>query len=213
MAVVTQSGAVVRANRSLCQMLGYPRSELQALSCAHITHADDFQTDDQQRRRLAAADIGRYELVLRYVRKDGGSMWVRLAVAATQYGQAGNAHLIAVIEPVSAPVTRAGGTDESWLRQFGDSALSAVHEIGNSLTPLMLNTEMILEHANKQELRDSAHQIFKAARRIAFTLRRLRGLEIAPGVAYVGQSRMLDLRLIAPPEPRPEGDTENAASA
>jgi PAS domain S-box-containing protein len=201
MAVITSGGSVVRANRSLCQMLGFTRCELQALNCVDITHCDDFQTESQQRHRLAVADIGRYELVLRYVRKDGGAMWVRLAVAATRHSHGQNTHLIAVVEPVSAPVDRIAGTDESSVRHFGDAALAAIHEIGNSLTPLMLNTEMILEHAKKPELRDSAQEIFKAARRIAFTLRRLRGLKDGPAVAYVGQSRMLDLRLISPPGP------------
>jgi hypothetical protein len=99
------------------------------------------------------------------------------------------------------------------LRQFSDAALSAAHEIGNSLTPLMLNTEMILEHAKKRELRDSAHEIFKAARRIAFALRRLRGIEDGPAVAYVGQHRMLDLRLISPPPPALDEGSGDVASA
>jgi PAS domain S-box-containing protein len=213
MAVLSTSGNVVRANRSLCQLLGFSRGELQALSCVHIVHPDDLATDSQQRRRLAAANIGRYELVLRYVRKDGEQIWIRLAVAAMRRVPGQCTHLIAVMEPVASPAAPAATNGEAWLRQFSDAALSAAHEIGNSLTPLMLNAEMILEHAKKRELRDSAHQIFMAARRIAFTLRRLRGIEDRPAVAYVGQNRMLDLRLIAPPCSALEEETGEAASA
>jgi PAS domain S-box-containing protein len=198
MAVLSSGGNIVRANRSLCQMLGFTRGELQALSCVHVTHPEDFPTESEQRRRLSAADIGGYELVLRYVPKIGDAIWVRVAVAATRHGAGGETYLIASFEPAQAAhvCTPAKG---DWRRsQFGEAALAAVHEIGNSLTPLMLNVEMILEHAKKRELRESAHQIFKAARRIAFTLRRLRGIEDGPLVAYVGESRMLDLRLIEP---------------
>ena len=198
MAVLSSGGNIVRANRSMCQMLGFTRGELEALSCAQITHPEDFPTESEQRRRLAAADIGGYELVLRYVRKIGDAIWVRVAVAATRHGAGGETYLIATFEPAHAAhvCTPAKG---DWRRsQFGDAALAAVHEIGNTLTPLMLNVEMILEHAKKRELRESAQQIFKAARRIAFTLRRLRGIEDEPSVAYVGQSRMLDLRLLDP---------------
>jgi hypothetical protein len=49
------------------------------------------------------------------------------------------------------------------------------------------------------EISESANAIFKAARRIAFALRRLRGLEDVQSVAYVGQDRMLDLRTVPPP--------------
>ena len=198
MAIISSGGSIVRANRSMCQMLGFSRGELQALSCAHITHPEDFSTESEQRRRLAAADIGGYELVLRYVRKIGDAVWVRVAVAATRHGEAGETYLVATMEPAQAPdFCRPAKGD--WRRgQFGDAALAAVHEIGNSLTPLMLNVEMILEHAKKQELKESAQQIFKAARRIAFTLRRLRGIEDGPSVADGGVSRMLDLRLIEP---------------
>lgn len=201
MAVLATDGSVVRANRSLCQLLGFSRSELQKLSCVHFTHPSDFQTDSEQRRRLAAADIGRYELVLRYLRKEGEPVWVRVAVSATRRIPSGCTHLIASVERVAPPAgsaRRRRGDARS--RQLGDAALSAAHEIGNSLTPLMLNTEMILEHAKKRELRESAQQIFKAARRIAFSLRRLRGVDESSPVAYVGQHRMLDLRMIAPPE-------------
>src|SRR4051794_2829904 len=86
MAALSDGGNVGRANRSLCQLLGFTRKELEALSCVHITHPDDFPTESQQRRRLASADIGRYELMLRYVRKDGEPIWIRLSVAATRRG-------------------------------------------------------------------------------------------------------------------------------
>jgi len=200
MAVLAPDGSVTRANRSLCAMLDFTRAELEAMSCAHLIHPDDLPTECQQRRRLAAADIGRYELVVRCVRKDGAPIWVRLAVSATPRMRGKPANLIAAIEAVPSPTARiqSSGHDK-WPHQFGDATLAAVHEIGNCLTPLMVNIEMILEQAGKKELRESAHQIFKSARRIAFTLRRLRGLDDPPAVAYVGEQRMLDLRLLAPP--------------
>lgn len=198
MALVSSGGSIVRANRAMCQMLGFTRGELQALSCMHITHPEDFPTESEQRRRLVAADIGGYELVLRYVRKIGDAIWVRVAVAATRHTTCGETYLIATFEPAQAAHVYTPAKGNWRQNQFADAALAAVHEIGNTLTPLMLNVEMILEHAKKQELRESAQQIFKAARRIAFTLRRLRGIEDESSVAYVGQSRMLDLRLLDP---------------
>jgi PAS domain S-box-containing protein len=206
LALLTACGRVLRANRSLCQMLGFARCELQALSCAHITHPEDYPTEDNQRRRLASADIGRYELVLRYLRKNGDPIWVRVAVSSTVRKGNREAYLVAAVEPTPSPIVQARRTNEDqWLRQFGDAALAAVHEIGNTLTPLMLNAEMILEQARRKELRDSAQQVFKSARRIAFALRRMRGVDDCPKVAYVGDDRMLDLRLIEPPQAESSG--------
>jgi PAS domain S-box-containing protein len=199
LAVLSATGDILRANRSLCQMLGFTRGELQNLNCVHITHPDDLPTEAEQRRRLERADIGRYELVLRYLRKDGVPLWVRLAVSATRRKNV-ETSLIAAAEAVPCPITAHRNDDDQQLRQLGDAALSAAHEIGNTLTPLMLNTEMLLEQAKKKEIRDAAQQVFKAARRIAFVLRRMRGVEDAPKVAYVGADRLLDLSLIAPPE-------------
>jgi PAS domain S-box-containing protein len=200
-------GTIVQANRALCQMLGFSSGELQHLNSSDIMHADDLETEAEQRRRLIAADIGRYELVQRFVRKDGQNIWVRISVSATRRPCCEPSYLIAQVE--SAPLHNSadtGHTHDEWLARFGDATLSAIHEIGNSLTPLMVNTEMIVEQTRRADVRDSARQIFKAARRIAFALRRLRGIQDPHAVAYVGQDRMLDLRMVRPPLPPAAAD-------
>lgn len=214
MALIAAEGTIIQANRSLCRMLGFTKNELQALNSSDITHPDDLHTDVEQKRRLAAADIGRYELVQRYVRKGGAAIWVRLSVSGTRRNPGGPVDFIAQVES-AAPQDSADADDsqDSCLARFGDTTLSAFHEIGNSLTPLMLNAEMIVERSNNDDVRESAHQIFKAARRIAFTLRRLRGIQDGRPVAYLGQSRMLDLRMVAPPTTKEEALLREAGAA
>jgi PAS domain S-box-containing protein len=206
MALMAADGSIIQANRSLCRMLGFTRNELQGLNSSDITHADDLQTEVEQNRRLGAADIGRYELVQRYIRKNGEPIWVRLSVSATRRNPGGPVYFIAQVESVPPQnSTDAGDSHDAWLARFGDATLSAFHEIGNSLTPLMLNAEMIVEETKRTDIRESAHQIFKAARRIAFTLRRLRGIQDGKPVAYLGQNRMLDLRMVPPPAAPEQG--------
>jgi hypothetical protein len=72
---------------------------------------------------------------------------------------------------------------------------------------------MIIEETKRTDIRESAHQIFKAARRIAFTLRRLRGTQDVQPVAYLGESRMLDLRLVPPPTAHEAANARNATAA
>ena len=200
MALLARDGSVLNANRSLCHLLGYSIKELRALTLDAITHPDDVGTEIEQRHRLALSDISRYELVQRCVRKDRTVMWVRLSVAATRTTSGNLQHFVAQLESVpSHYLPHQGGIADADVSGFKDTAHAAMHEIANSLTPLMLNTEMLVEQSAGSQVRESAHEIFKAARRIAFALRRVWGIEGVEPVAYVGESRMLDLRLVAPP--------------
>jgi PAS domain S-box-containing protein len=206
MALLSPDGRILNANRAWCRMLGYSADESREQNVAELTHPDDRLTDCEQRQRLAAADIGRYELVERLVRKGGAALWVRLSVSAARRGTTDSVYFVAQIETV--PQNRfATSCDDATVRSFRDATFSAIHEIGNSLTPLMLNTEMLVESSPRGDIGEVARQIFKAARRIAFTLRRLRGVEDMRQVAYLGQERLLDLRLVAPPQPDAAGET------
>jgi PAS domain S-box-containing protein len=212
MALVAPDGSIAHANRILCRMLGFSRSELCALSLDDLTHPDDLETDAEQRHRLAAADIGRYELVQRYLRKDGGPIWVRVSASSMRRTALAPASFILQVESVSPQEHAESRTSADLLARFSDATLSAMHEIGNCLTPLMLNTEMIVEQAPRGEVRELAQQIFKAARRVAFALRRLRPIEDPQPVAYLGQNRLLDLRMVSPPGDELEVSSEAGAA-
>jgi PAS domain S-box-containing protein len=213
MALIASDGGIAQANRSFCRMLGFTKSELQCLHLTDITHPNDVETDAEQRHRLAAADIGRYELVQRYLRKDGTAIWVRVSVGSVRRNPWEPAYSIMQIESVAPQEVSEARDTADMLTRFGDATLSAMHEIGNCLTPLMLSTEMIVEQAPGGEVRELAQQIFKAARRVAFALRRLRPIEDLQPVAYLGQNRLLDLRMVAPPSADGEGDADEAGAA
>ena len=201
MALLDRDGRFIHANDALCAILGFNRSELLGMSSKTITHPDDTDTEAEQRRRLAAGQINRYQLVQRFVRKDGATTWIRLSVSATRRDSEEPDCYVIQVETASQDAGfDPDAAHDSWLAGIGDATLSAAHEIANSLTPLMLNTEMIVEQSKRSDIRESAQEIFKAARRIAFALRRLRGIKDVQPVAYLGQNRMLDLRLVAPPK-------------
>lgn len=213
MALISANGSILQANRLLCRMLGFRNTELTDLTLADITHPDDLATDTEQRYRLACSDIGRYELVVRYVRKNRETIWVRTSVAATRRISGAPLCFVAEIESLT-PRKSDDSADlpEVSLSRFSDATLSAIHEIGNCLTPLMMNSEMIVEQAPRDDVGDLAKQIFKAARRIAFALRRLRPIEDPRPAAYVDQNRLLDLRVVAPPHDDAAPPTGDVAS-
>lgn len=213
MALLNASGQIVHANRSLCRLLGFTRANLCAMGISEITHPDDAETERAQRHRLGAAHIGRYELDQRCVRQDLQIVWVKLSVSAIRSRPLDAAYFIVSLEPVSPHNCPEASANEVWFTRLGDATLSTIHEIGNTLTALMLNAEMLVEESSSAEVGDAAHAIFKAARRIAFALRRLRRVQEPQSVAYIGPDRLLDLRLLAPPATRVASPSKEAGAA
>jgi len=198
MAILDSNGRITHASLAFRKLLGYTNTPLTGMALNEITHPDDIETEAEQRKRLAGGEIDRYQLLQRLIREDGAPAWVLLSVSACP-GIAGlPAQYIFQIECSGGHHSLGRGASPDAIESLlGD----AVHEIGNTLTPLMVNTELIIERSAAGEISDAAHVIFNAARRIAFTLRRLRGLkDTQQSVAYLGAGRMLDLRMVPPPD-------------
>jgi len=194
--VLDRDGRIAHANSAFCELIGFRGTDLLGLSLSEITHPDDVETEAQQRKRLATSEIDRYQLVQRLVREDGAAIWALVSVSVCRrISGLPETYVVQVESGVGHLSIGNGAAPDALAYLLGE----AVHEIGNTLTPLMINTQLIVEQSKAGEISDSAHAIFNAARRIAFTLRRLRGIKDSQSVAYLGQDRMLDLRTVAPP--------------
>jgi PAS domain S-box-containing protein len=185
MAILDNDGLITQANIALCTILGFSRAELIGLSSSELIHSDDIETDAEQRRRLHSGEIDRYQLVQRFIRRNGEATWVLMSVSIRRRTSELPQYYLLQAESADRHLSIADRTD---LDALVDRVGEAMHEIGNTLTPLMVNTELIVERSKTG-----------AARRIAFALRRLRGLTDSQAVAYLGPDRMLDLRTVAPP--------------
>ena len=214
MALIDSDGRIVQANRSLCRLLGFTRGELCALRVGDVIHPEDAEPEREQRKRLAAADIGRYDLLHRYIRKDLRTVWARISVSAIRRSSVDALFFVAELEHVPPHNCADVIMDQDvWFGRLGEATLSAIHEIGNTLTALMLNSEMIVEQCRESEIGQSADAVFKAARRIAFSLRRLRRIHDSQPAAYIGQNRLLDLRLVEPPALRRDSTSSEQGAA
>jgi PAS domain S-box-containing protein len=196
MALLDSDGRITHASNAFCKILGFSQTELVGLDLSAITHSADIETEAEQRKRLASGEIDRYQLVERLIREDETATWVLLSVSACRRISGFPKYYVLQVESGGDHRSTGNGASADAFEHLLDEA---VHEIGNTLTPLMVNTQLIVEQSTASEISDSAHVIFNAARRIAFTLRRLRGLKDLHPVAYLGDARMLDLRTIAPP--------------
>ena len=71
-------------NDTFCHIIGYSREEIltRKLTFQDITHPDDLAPDLQLLEQLVQGSIPSYQLEKRYIRKDGGIVWVKLSVAS-----------------------------------------------------------------------------------------------------------------------------------
>jgi len=197
MAILDGDGRITHASLALCKLLGFTQMGLFGLGLSEVTHPDDVETEIEQRKRLASGEIDGYQLVQRLVREDGAPAWVLLSVSACRRISGLPVQYVLQVESSGGHLSIGNDAPPDALESLLDEA---VHEIGNTLTPLMVNTQLIVEQSTTGEISDAAHVIFNSARRIAFTLRRLRGLkDLHQSVAYLGEGRMLDLRMVPPP--------------
>jgi two-component system NtrC family sensor kinase len=101
MAVVGADGKMLRVNRRLCEIVGYPADELLALRFADITHPDDLAIDLEASRALRAGTIHNYSREKRYLRKDGSVVWIKLAVATVRDTDGHFDHFVSVYEDIT----------------------------------------------------------------------------------------------------------------
>jgi PAS domain S-box-containing protein len=175
-------------------MLGYSEEELLSLGFPDVTHPEDVSIDLEQLRRLIAREISHYHRMKRYVRKDGRTIWISLAVAAVHdsrglpmyfIGQLQDITLQRQLEDERAKGERRAGITET--------TIAVAHEMNNMLTVLTMNAELLAHEATPDEVPELAGEILSAANRIASTVQRLRNVIDQPPVEYLGEKKMLDL--------------------
>ncbi|MBK8325068.1 MAG: PAS domain S-box protein [Betaproteobacteria bacterium] len=98
----------VRFNDRLCQILGYPREELEQLAWTAITHPDDLDKDVAQFRRVLAGEIEGYRLDKRFLHKDGHVIHAVIDVRAIREPDGSVEHFIATVEDTTERVQHLG---------------------------------------------------------------------------------------------------------
>ena len=75
------SGRLLRVNRRICEMLGYSREELLAMSFMDITHPDDMARNTELFLEMVNGKRDSYCMEKRFLRSDGEYVWMQLSVA------------------------------------------------------------------------------------------------------------------------------------
>ncbi len=94
-------GRFLRVNRRFCEIVGLTPEEAMATTFQDITHPDDLEADLHLVRQVLAGEIETYSMEKRYLRKDGGAVWVRLTVSLCRESTGEPAYFISVVEDIS----------------------------------------------------------------------------------------------------------------
>ena len=108
-------GRFLLANQSLCEILRYSKDELVGRSVKEISHPDDRDVTDTERLRVRRGEADAVRLEKRYLRKDGSTVWVDLAIAVVHDAAGKPAYEIAIFDDITE-------------RKLAEAALHRAHE-------------------------------------------------------------------------------------
>lgn len=80
MCLVGQYGYFLEVNKNWEDLTGYSRDELIKMTWREITHKEDIATDQMFVDALLARDLPTYQMIKRYIKKNGDTIRVLLTV-------------------------------------------------------------------------------------------------------------------------------------
>jgi two-component system, sensor histidine kinase and response regulator len=101
MALVSPDGRWLQANAALGDLLGRPEEELIGRSYLDVTHPDDIGASVEHSRRQLDGETDQLGIEKRYVRTDGGVVWVSLTSSLIRDSFGQPSHFVAQVEDVT----------------------------------------------------------------------------------------------------------------
>jgi PAS domain S-box-containing protein len=106
-------GRWLKVPPTLCGLLGYTEQELLGRHFDELTHPDDKELNLSQRSRLLRDEIKSFDLEKRYVRKDGGIVWVYINMSIVLDANGIPVHFLSYIRDITRQKQAEQGLRES----------------------------------------------------------------------------------------------------
>ena len=94
-------GRWLKVPPTFCELLGYTEEELLGRRFDELTHPDDLEVNLSRRLQLVRDEIKSFDLEKRYIRKDGGIVWVYINVSVVQDANGTPIHFLSYIRDIS----------------------------------------------------------------------------------------------------------------
>jgi PAS domain S-box-containing protein len=101
-AFANRDGSFRHCNRAFCSLLGFEAEELSGMSIADLTHAEDLESTTARLARLWDGELAHLDVEMRYVRKDGSALWVRVSTSLVRGGGAAAECSVEFVRDISA---------------------------------------------------------------------------------------------------------------
>ena len=98
---VSPDGHFLRINQKFCDIVGYSRAEMRALTFQDITHPDDLDADVAEVQRLLDGEGDTYSIDKRYIHKNGSIVWINLTVSLIRDDDAQPKWFAAVVKDIT----------------------------------------------------------------------------------------------------------------
>jgi len=100
-ALSTPDGRFVHVNPAYCTLTGYTAEELHTLERRRLVHPNDYAESMRLTERMLSGQIADFVMENRYVRKNGGDVWVRESVSLVRTPEGSPRWLIALVEDIT----------------------------------------------------------------------------------------------------------------
>ena len=101
MAVKSLNKGWVEVNERLCEILGYPKSELLQMTWAELTHPHDLAPELSKFNRVLDGEIDGYTMEKRFIRKDGGIAHTHTAVKCIRRSSGTVEYFLALVQDIT----------------------------------------------------------------------------------------------------------------
>ena len=101
-AFANRDGSFRHCNRAFCALLGFEAAELDGMSIADLTHAEDLESATARLAQLWGGELAHLDVEKRYVRKDGSALWVRVSTSLVHGGGAAAECSVDFVRDISA---------------------------------------------------------------------------------------------------------------
>jgi PAS domain S-box-containing protein len=192
-AYLAKDGRFLRMNQRYCDILGYTKDELSKLNNMEITHPEDMQATVECYNQFFSCSINSCSMEKRFIRNDGGYVWVNMTVSCIREPDGSLKYFIPVIEDITGRKQA-----EEALHKAHDELEARVRDRTNELKKV--NESLLSEIARSKRMEEEITRAYHMTHDI---------LEKAPfGIYVVNEEGNIDY--VNPAMLKISGDDESA---
>ena len=157
----------LKANQTLCDMLGYPHDVLIQMSWAELTHPDDLASDVDEFDRVMRGETDGYKLDKRYIRANGDVIHASIDVKAIRSANGAVDYFVATVADITARVAAESAARESaaLLKKLSEQVPGVIYQFqlrpdGTSFFPFVSDGMLALSGVSPEQLRENAQPLF-----------------------------------------------------